>query len=119
MLSDKEIIEIHRLVSKLYEKYPSYVVFDLTYSTDSQSGTTLPPTKNMKLNIYTPLINHNDFRDVAAFKKFVEKLIADGIPNVRIKLLSERIKDCQQSIVNDKDTIASAKEELSGLKKMI
>ena len=119
MLSDKEIVAVHRLVYRLYEKYPSYVVFSLSYSTNSNSDTTLPPTKHTKLNIYTPLINHNEFTEVAKFNAFVEKLLADGVPNVRIKLLSDRIKLWQKNIANDQDAITVSKEELARLKKRI
>ncbi len=119
MLTNKEIIAIHELVYRLYGKYPSYVHFDLAYSTNNNYGTTLPPTKEMRLNIYTPLINHNHFSSFSEFKEFIEKLLAEGIPNVRIKLLDEKVEASETQIANAKKVICSAKKELLTLKKMV
>ncbi len=119
MLNKEEVSEIHDLICALYNKYPDYVHFDLTYSTEYCTSDTLPPNKSMKLNIYTPLINHNSFTTVVEFQEFVKRLLNDGVPNVRIKLLLGRIANCEKNISNDKTAIVSAKTELEMLKEVI
>ena len=117
ILTDKEVVEVHRLVERLYEKYPEYVVCSLTYSTNRQTGTTLPPEKEMLLNIYTPTINHNRFGNFEEFKCFVEQILADGIENVRIEILKDEIARRTQSKNDDIAIIERAQKELDKLEK--
>ncbi len=116
MLTDKQAIELNCLVKRLYEKYPDYVHCDITYSTETNRGTTLPPKKEMKLNIYTPIINHNSFCNLEDFRNFVEKILADGINSVRVKILEEQIVNCTKNISNNTKVMKNVQEELDRLK---
>ena len=116
ILTDEQVLEFHRLVVRLYEKYPAYVHCDICYATNTQIGNTLPPVKTMKLNVYTPLIGHNNFYKFEGFEKFVNKILVDGIENVRIKVLEETISNAKANEETQISVIKEAQKELDKLK---
>ena len=93
----------------LWRKFPSYVHLDLTLSADKDGD-------KIKFNIYTPELNHNNYSNIQDFVRFMECVIKDGVKNVRIRILEERLRNAKTNKEDAIDTICDTQKELDKLK---
>lgn len=93
----------------LWRKFPSYVHLDLTLSTNTEGK------EHIKYNIYTPELSHNNYSDFRDFICFMERVIKDGVRNVRINLLKAKLDKAKSTKVDAIDTICETQKELDKL----
>lgn len=102
----KKAAELHY---DLWRKNPDYVVSTQTLATNREG------VRRVQYNIYTPDAGHNNFADFQDFVRFTTLLIENGVKDVRIKVLENRLVDTQAERVNAIDEIADIKKELEKL----
>lgn len=94
---------------ELWRKFPNYVHLDLTLSTERDGK------EGIKYNIYTPELNHNEHSDFRDFTCFMERVIKDGVVNVRVKILKEKLRLAKNAKADAIDTICDTQKELDKL----
>ncbi len=107
-LSSK-LSKITKLVQKIYAKYPDYVHFDFTLSTERNGK------KRTTYNIYTPELCHNKFYDFKRCCDFLEEIIADGVPEVRIRVLKQGLESAYSQKAHAEEKIKDKEAELKKL----
>ena len=100
----------------LFQKFPRYVTMDLALSTDSQGEHR--GKQRARYNIYTPEINHNNYGDFNDFIRYMERLLSDGVIEVRMKMLQDRLSAAQETRVNAIDEIDDLKKDIEKLQGM-
>ena len=88
--------------------YGGYINFGFTLSSDYSSG--------VKYNIYTPIINHNNFYDFEQFKQFLLSLKAGGDYEVRRTVLTEQLNEVSKKKQHWENRMEEIKTKLSTLK---
>ncbi|KKM86008.1 hypothetical protein LCGC14_1283400 [marine sediment metagenome] len=110
---EKELAQVAILCGKLYKKYPAYVKFDFTLGTH-HCGNLLEPY--VRYNIYTPEIHHNQYSDFNKFVAFIETILVDGVIDVRIGILEERLENAKESRAYSNEEIKEVERKLKKIK---
>ena len=112
-MNRKEYIENITIAAGLqydiWRKFPKYVHMDFTLSVDNNGK------QKIKYNIYAPEINHNNFSEFNDFVRLLELLIRDGVLNVNISNLKEKLADAQKRKEDAIDIIAETRAKLEKL----
>lgn len=112
-MAKKEFMEqankVAGLQYDLWRKFPNYVHLDLTLSTDGDGK------EHIKYNIYTPELLHNNYSDFRDFICFMERVIKDGVVNVRISLLKAKLEKAKTTKADAIDVICDTQKELGKL----
>ncbi len=106
----EQIREVAELQYDLHKKFPNYVHFDVTLSTNDKGK------QGIKYNIYTPETSHNSYADFHDFIRFMRLLIKDGLVDVKTKILLAKLESAQKNRIDAIDEIADIKKELEKLK---
>ena len=115
MNHEENLVKICSLIEQLYAKYPAYVVFTFTLGTNKNGNIDEP---YVEYNIYTPEISHNKFRDnYIGFIQFLEKLLVDGVKDVRVSVLEKQLEIEQLNKGKAENNIVNLERELKGIER--
>jgi len=103
MKHSEQLAQIADIMDDLFSDCRDYVHFDFVLSSN---GT------GVRYNIYTPIINHNNFDNFKQFKEFLLSLKANGDRNVRKKILHRNLEDELKSKKDAEDRIREIHSEL-------
>jgi len=99
---------LKKRLDKLYKKYPDYVSFTYTMGKNKDGG-------YEKYNIYTPVINHNEFTDKDEFYRFLD-MLTNTTPleykRQRLERLKDNLYDITGKLEDTREDIARLEMEI-------
>lgn len=116
MLNSEQLVEIHDLMKKVYDTEPNYVVLSITYSTDQRKD--YKRKRYMKLNLYTPIMGHNEFNNIEDFLTFLIGTTSLGSIDMRYKLLVNRLRAAESGLAHAEEELGDTKTEIKKLKEL-